>query len=114
MINIIKLIEKEYMKKDISFFSTGDLIEIKIWVSEGSKKRLQSFEGIVIAIRKRGINSAFTLRKISDGEGIERVFHHHSPIIEKITIKRRGAVRRSKLYFLRKRIGKSARIKEKL
>jgi large subunit ribosomal protein L19 len=114
MSNIIKHLEQEQMKQDIPAFRPGDSVEIKSWVVEGSKKRLQAFEGVVIAIRNRGMHSAFTLRKISNGEGVERVFQTHSPIIDSITVKRRGAVRKAKLYYLRKRTGKAARIKERL
>jgi len=112
--NIIKNIEKEQMIKNIPFYRPGDTLEIQVWVVEGTKKRIQSFEGIVIAIRNRNLNSAVTIRKISNGEGIERVFQTYSPIIDKIIVKRRGAVKKAKLYYLRNRKGKSARIKEKI
>jgi len=114
MSNIIKQIEQEQMKQEVPAFRPGDSMDVKVWVVEGSKKRLQSFEGVVIAIRSRGLHSAFTVRKISNGEGVERVFQTHSPIIDSITVKRRGAVRKAKLYYLRKRNGKAARIKERL
>ncbi|XZQ54948.1 MAG: 50S ribosomal protein L19 [Arsenophonus sp.] len=114
MSKIIKQLEQEQMKQNISAFRPGDTVEVKVWVVEGSKRRLQAFEGIVIAIRNRGLHSAFTVRKVSNGEGIERVFQTHSPIIDSVTVKRFGAVRRAKLYFLRKRYGKAARIKERL
>ncbi len=114
MSDIIKQIEEEQMKKDVPAFRPGDTLEVKVWVIEGTKKRLQAFEGLVIAIRKRGLNSAFTVRKISNGEGVERVFQTHSPIIDSITVKRRGAVRKAKLYYLRELTGKAARIKERL
>ncbi|MGP1871589.1 MAG: 50S ribosomal protein L19 [Arsenophonus sp. ER-QC15-MAG3] len=114
MSKIIKQLEQEQMKQNISQFRSGDTVEVKVWVVEGSKRRLQAFEGIVIAIRNRGLHSAFTVRKVSNGEGIERVFQTHSPIIDSITVKRFGSVRRAKLYFLRKRYGKAARIKERL
>lgn len=114
MSDIIKQIEAEQMKKDVPAFRPGDTLEVKVWVIEGTKKRLQAFEGFVIAIRKRGLNSAFTVRKISNGEGVERVFQTHSPIIDSITVKRRGAVRKAKLYYLRELTGKAARIKERL
>ncbi|VFP78335.1 50S ribosomal protein L19 [Candidatus Erwinia haradaeae] len=114
MTDVIKQIEQEQIKKHIPIFRPGDSVEVMVWVFEGTKKRLQAFEGIVIAIRKKGLNSAFTIRKISNGEGIERVFQTHSPIIDRINIKRHGAVRKAKLYYLRKRTGKSARIKERL
>ncbi|AHG21310.1 50S ribosomal protein L19 [Chania multitudinisentens RB-25] len=114
MSNIIKQIEQEQMKQDVPAFRPGDSVEVKVWVVEGSKKRLQAFEGVVIAIRNRGLHSAFTVRKISNGEGVERVFQTHSPVIDSITVKRRGAVRQAKLYYLRERTGKAARIKERL
>ncbi|MGP1929398.1 MAG: 50S ribosomal protein L19 [Arsenophonus sp. ER-BJ3-MAG3] len=114
MSKIIKQLEQEQMKQNISQFRSGDTVEVKVWVVEGSKRRLQAFEGIVIAIRNRGLHSAFTVRKVSNGEGIERVFQTHSPIIDSIIVKRFGSVRRAKLYFLRKRYGKAARIKERL
>lgn len=114
MNNIIKQLEQEQIKKNIPSFRPGDTIEVMVWVVEGSKKRLQAFEGIVIAVRNRSLHSAFTVRKISNGEGVERVFQTHSPVIDSITIKRYGAVRRAKLYYLRERSGKAARIKERL
>ncbi len=114
MSNIIQQLEQEQMKQDTPSFRPGDSVEVKAWVVEGSKKRLQAFEGVVIAMCNRGLNSAFTVRKISNGEGVERVFQAHSPIIDSITVKRRGAVRKAKLYYLRKRYGKAARIKERL
>lgn len=114
MSNIIEQLEKEQLKQDIPSFYPGDSIEVKVWVVEGNKKRLQAFEGVVIAIRNRGLHSAFTIRKISNNEGVERVFQMHSPLINSIIIKRRGAVRQAKLYYLRLRTGKAARIKERL
>ncbi len=114
MSNIIKQLEQEQMKQDVPSFRPGDTVEVKVWVVEGSKKRLQAFEGVVIAIRNRGLHSAFTVRKISNGEGVERVFQTHSPVVDSIAVKRRGAVRKAKLYYLRERTGKSARIKERL
>ncbi|CAL4043018.1 50S ribosomal protein L19 [Buchnera aphidicola (Phyllaphis fagi)] len=112
---IIQIIEQEQMEqKKIPKFRPGDTIEVKVWVVELSKKRLQSFEGIVIAIKNRHLQSSFTVRKISHGEGIERVFQTYSNIIENIIIKKKGLVRKSKLYYLRNRIGKSARIKERI
>jgi len=115
MMNIIQIEQKQIMeKKNFPIFRPGDSIEVKIWITEGNKKRLQTFEGIVIAIRNRSFNSSFTVRKISNGEGVERVFSTYSPIIEDIIVKRRGIVRRAKLYYLRKRTGKSARIKERI
>lgn len=112
--NIIQEIEAEMMKKDVPVFNPGDTIVVQVKVKEGNRERLQAFEGVVIAKRNRGFNSAFTVRKISHGEGVERVFQTHSPIVQEIQIKRRGDVRRAKLYYLRQRAGKSARIKEKL
>ncbi|WMY95683.1 MAG: 50S ribosomal protein L19 [Arsenophonus sp.] len=114
MNNIIQEFEKEQIKNCIPSFRPGDSIEVKVWVVEGSKRRLQAFEGLVIAMRNRGFQSAFTVRKISNGEGIERVFQTYSPIIDSIIIKRYGIVRRAKLYYLRGRSGKTARIKERL
>ncbi len=113
MSNIIKQLEQEQMKQDVPSFRPGDTVEVKVWVVEGSKKRLQAFEGVVIAIRNRGLHSAFTVRKISNGEGVERVFQTHSPVVDSISVKRRGAVRKAKLYYLRERTGKAARIKER-
>ncbi|QFQ32564.1 50S ribosomal protein L19 [Buchnera aphidicola (Aphis fabae)] len=114
MINIIRKIEEEQLKKNIPNFRPGDTVEVKVWVIEGTKKRLQSFEGIVIAIKNRFLNSSFTVRKISNGEAVERVFQTHSYNIDDIIIKRKGLVRKAKLYYLRTRTGKSARIKEKI
>lgn len=112
--NIIQEIEKEQLKKNIPLFRSGDTVEVKVWVIEGTKKRLQSFEGIVIAIKNSCLNSSFTVRKISNGEGVERVFQTHSYSIDEIIVKRKGLVRKAKLYYLRTRTGKSARIKERL
>ena len=114
MTNIIDEINAEQLNKDIPKFSPGDTIVVSVKVREGDRERLQAFEGVCIAIRNRGLNSAFTVRKISHGTGVERVFQTHSPLIDSITVKRRGDVRRAKLYYLRGREGKSARIKEKL
>ncbi|WWP01896.1 MAG: 50S ribosomal protein L19 [Candidatus Dasytiphilus stammeri] len=114
MMNIIKKIEQEQIKNHIPNLRPGDSVEVKVWVVEGAKKRLQNFEGILIGVRHRGLNSAFTVRKISHGEGVERVFQTHSPVIDSVIIKRRGAVRKAKLYYLRERAGKAARIKERL
>ena len=114
MSNIIKQLEAEQMKKDVPAYSPGDTVVVQVKVTEGDKSRLQAFEGVVIAIKNRGINSAFTVRKISNGVGVERVFQTHSPIVDSIEVKRRGNVRQAKLYYLRERSGKSARIKEKL
>ena len=114
MSNIIKQIEQEQLKSNLPSFRPGDTLEVKVWVVEGSKKRLQAFEGVVIAIRNRGLHSAFTLRKVSNGVGVERVFQTHSPVIDSIVVKRKGDVRKAKLYYLRERSGKSARIRERL
>ncbi len=114
MSNIIQALEDEQLKTDIPDFSPGDTVIVQVKVKEGTRERLQAFEGVVIAKRNRGLNSAFTVRKISYGEGVERVFQTHSKAIDSITVKRRGDVRRAKLYYLRELSGKSARIKEKL
>ena len=111
---IIDEIEKNQLKTDLPIISSGDTVIVQVKVKEGNRERLQSFEGVVIAVRKRGLNSSFTVRKISHGEGVERVFQTHSPLIDSIEVKRKGAVRRAKLYYMRERSGKSARIKEKL
>lgn len=115
MSDIIKELEAEQLQgKDVPEFGSGDEVEVQVRVKEGERERLQAFQGVVIAKRNRGINSAFTVRKVSHGEGVERVFQTYSPQIAAIKVKRRGDVRQSKLYFLRERSGKSARIKEKL
>ena len=114
MSNIIEKIEKEQMTKDIPAFNPGDTVVVQVKVKEGTRERLQAFEGVVIAKRNRGLNSAFTVRKISHGEGVERVFQTYSPLIDDISVKRRGKVRRAKLYYLRDLSGRAARIKEKL
>jgi large subunit ribosomal protein L19 len=114
MSNIIEQLEDEQLKKGIPDFSPGDTVTVQVKVKEGDRERLQAFEGIVIAKRNRGMNSAFTVRKISNGVGVERVFQTHSPSIGSIKVKRKGSVRRAKLYYLRELSGKSARIKEKL
>ena len=114
MSNIISQIEAEQMKTEIPEFSPGDTVVVQVKVKEGNRERLQAFEGVVIARRNRGFNSSFTVRKMSHGEGVERVFPIHSPVVESITVKRRGDVRRAKLYYLRALRGKAARIKEKL
>ena len=113
MSNIISQIEAEQMTRQIPAFAPGDTVVVKVKVKEGTRERLQAFEGVVIGKRNRGLNSAFTVRKISHGEGVERVFQTHSPAISEITVKRRGAVRRAKLYYLRERTGNAARIKLK-
>jgi len=114
MTNIIDEINAEQLNKNIPEFAPGDTIVVNVKVKEGNRERVQAFEGVCIAVRNRGLNSAFTVRKISHGTGVERVFQTHSPLIDSITVKRRGDVRRAKLYYLRGREGKSARIKEKL
>ena len=114
MSNIIEQLEAEQMGRDIPDFGPGDTVVVQVKVKEGERERLQAFEGVVIARRNRGLNSAFTVRKISHGEGVERVFQTFSPSIAEIQVKRRGDVRRAKLYYLRERSGKSARIKEKV
>ena len=111
---IIDELEKELMRKDLPEFYPGDTVRVEVKVVEGDKTRLQAFEGNVIAKRNRGLNSSFTVRKISSGEGVERVFQTHSPLISSLKVTRRGDVRRAKLYYLRDRTGKSARIREKV
>ena len=114
MSNIIQQLEAEQINREIPEFGPGDTVIVQVKVREGTNERLQAFEGVVIAKRNRGLNSAFTVRKISHGEGVERVFQTFSPLIGAIKVKRRGDVRRAKLYYLRDRRGKSARIREKL
>ncbi len=114
MSKIIDELEAEQMEREVPDFSPGDTIVVQVRVREGSRERLQAYEGVVIAKRNRGLNSSFTVRKVSHGEGVERVFQTHSQAIGSIEVKRRGDVRRAKLYYLRKRSGKSARIKEKI
>lgn len=114
MSKLIEAIEQEQMSKEIPEFSPGDTVVVQVKVREGTRERLQAFEGVVIARRNRGLNSSFTVRKISHGEGVERVFQTYSPTVATITVKRRGDVRRAKLYYLRGRTGKAARIKEKI
>lgn len=111
---IIQQIEQEQLRNNIPEFSQGDTVCVWVKVIEGTRERLQAFEGVVIAVKNRGLHSAFTVRKISHGEGVERVFQTHSPIIDNIEVKRRGKVRRSKLYYLRDLAGRAARIKEDL
>ena len=108
------MLEQEQLKTDLPAFAPGDTVVVQVKVTEGDKTRLQAYEGVIIAVKNRGINSAFTVRKISNGVGVERVFQTHSPIVDSIEVKRRGDVRQSKLYYLRERSGRSARIKEKL
>ncbi len=117
MADIIKMLEEEEIArlgKDIPTFSPGDTVVVGVNVVEGTRKRVQAFEGVVISRRNRGLNSSFIVRKISSGEGVERTFQLYSPLIASIEVKRRGDVRRAKLYYLRERSGRSARIKEKL
>jgi large subunit ribosomal protein L19 len=114
MSQIIDQIEREQMKQDLPAFAPGDTVVVQVRVTEGDRERLQTYEGVVIAKRNRGLNSSFTVRKMSHGEGVERVFQTHSPAVADVKVKRRGDVRRAKLYYLRDRSGKSARIKEKV
>jgi len=114
MSTIIQAIEAEQMSKEIPEFNPGDTVVVSVKVIEGERERVQAFEGVVIAIRNRGLNSSFTVRKISYGEGVERVFQTYSHVIAGIEVKRKGAVRRAKLYYLRGLTGKAARIKEKV
>jgi len=116
-VNLIQTLEQEEITrlgKTIPVFAAGDTVVVNVNVVEGERKRIQAFEGVVISKRNRGLNSSFIVRKISSGEGVERTFQTYSPVIAKIEVKRRGDVRRAKLYYLRDRSGKSARIKEKL
>ncbi|MBS0002789.1 MAG: 50S ribosomal protein L19 [Thioalkalivibrio sp.] len=112
MNSIIQQLEAEQMKPSVPDFGPGDTVVVQVKVREGDRERLQAFEGVVIAKRNRGLNSAFTVRKISSGTGVERAFQTHSPLVADIKVKRRGRVRRAKLYYLRERTGKAARIKE--
>ncbi|HEX5420857.1 MAG TPA: 50S ribosomal protein L19 [Gammaproteobacteria bacterium] len=114
MSRVIDEIEQQQLKQDVPAFAPGDTVVVQVRVKEGERERLQAYEGIVIAKRNRGLNSSFTVRKVSHGEGVERVFQTHSPAVADIQVKRRGDVRRAKLYYLRERSGKSARIKEKV
>jgi large subunit ribosomal protein L19 len=114
MSNIIEQLEAEQMNREVPEFAAGDTVVVQVKVKEGNRERLQAFEGVVIAKSNAGLNSNFTVRKISHGEGVERVFQTYSPSVAEITVKRRGDVRRAKLYYLRERSGKSARIKEKI
>ncbi|MDX1432663.1 MAG: 50S ribosomal protein L19 [Gammaproteobacteria bacterium] len=114
MSNIVSQIEAEQLGKEVPRFTAGDTVVVKVRVTEGQRERLQAFEGVVIAKRNRGLNSSFTVRKLSHGEGVERVFQTYSPTIHEIEVKRRGDVRRAKLYYLRGRTGNAARIKEKI
>lgn len=114
MADIIREIEAEQMQREVPEFGPGDTLVVQVKVKEGARERLQAFEGVVIAKRNRGLNSSFTVRKISHGEGVERVFQTYSPMIANIEVKRRGDVSRAKLYYMRDRRGKAARIKEKI
>ena len=114
MTNFIQELEQAQLKNDLPEFGPGDTVRVQVRVKEGDRERLQAFEGVVIAKRNRGLNSSFTVRKISYGEGVERVFQTHSPLVASIEVRRRGDVRRAKLYYLRSRTGKSARIKQKI
>lgn len=114
MNRIIQELESEQLKSDIPDFAPGDTVVVQVRVTEGGRERLQAFEGVVIAKRNRGLGSSFTVRKVSHGEGVERVFTTHSPAIAAVEVKRKGDVSRAKLYYLRARRGKSARIKEKV
>ncbi len=114
MSNLIQELEAEQLRSDIPEFGAGDTVVVQVKVKEGDRERLQAFEGVVIAVKNRGVNSAFTVRKMSYGEGVERVFQTHSKQIDSIKVKRRGDVRRAKLYYLRGLTGKAARIKEKI
>lgn len=111
---IIAELEQEQMSREVPDFRPGDTVVVQVRVTEGNRERLQAFEGVVIGIRSRGLNSAFTLRKVSHGIGVERTFQTYSPLIDSISIKRRGDVRQAKLYYLRERSGRAARIKEKV
>ena len=114
MANIIEQLDAEQMTRKVPEFGPGDTVVVQVKVKEGQRERLQAFEGVVIAVKNRGLNSAFTVRKISYGEGVERVFQTHSPSVAEIQVKRRGDVRRAKLYYMRDLRGKAARIKEKI
>ena len=114
MSRVVSEIEAEQLRDAVPELSVGDTVVVRVKVREGTRERLQSFEGVVIARRNRGLNSSFTVRKISHGEGVERVFQTHSPQIEDVKVKRRGAVRRAKLYYLRGRSGNAAKIREKV
>ncbi len=111
---VIEVLENEQLKAEVPEFSPGDTVVVQVKVREGNRERLQAYEGVVIGRRNRGLNSSFTVRKISHGVGVERTFQLHSPLIASIEVKRRGDVRQAKLYYLRERSGRSARIKEKV
>jgi large subunit ribosomal protein L19 len=114
MSKVIDALEQEQMQREVPEFAPGDTVAVQVRVKEGDRERLQSYEGVVIARRNRGLNSSFTVRKMSHGEGVERVFQTYSPSIGDIIVKRKGDVRRAKLYYLRGRTGKAARIREKI
>ena len=114
MQHLIDAVESEQMSRELPPFAPGDTVVVQVKVKEGERERLQAFEGVVIGKRNRGLNSAFTVRKISHGEGVERTFQTYSPLVDSIEVKRRGKVRRAKLYYLRALRGKAARIREKL
>ena len=114
MNKIIQEVEKGQLKKDVPAFEPGDTVVVQVRVKDGERERLQAFEGLVIAMKNRGLNSSFTVRKVSHGEGVERTFQTHSPVIGGIEVKRKGDVRRAKLYYLRDLAGKAARIREKV
>nr|WP_237058804.1 50S ribosomal protein L19 [Microbulbifer sediminum] len=111
---IIQQLEQEQLKSEVPAFAPGDTVVVQVKVKEGNRERLQAFEGVVIGKRNRGLNSSFTVRKVSHGVGVERTFQTHSPLVDSIKVKRRGDVRQAKLYYLRNLTGKAARIKEKL
>ena len=110
----LEMVEKSQLRTDLPAFYPGDSVTVNVWVKEGEKARIQAFKGFVLAIKNRGINSAFTVRKMSSGEGVERTFQTHSPIIDSVVVERRAKVRRAKLYYMRGLTGKAARIKEKV
>ena len=110
--DLIENIEKDYLKQDLPDFNSGDTVKVNVKVSEGNRERIQTFEGVIIAINNVGINKSITVRKLSFGVGVERIFPVHAPIIDSIEVIRKGKVRRSKLYYLRDRVGKSVKIKE--
>ena len=110
--DLIENIEKDYLKQDLPDFNSGDTVKVNVKVSEGNRERIQTFEGVIIAVNNVGINKTITVRKLSFGVGVERIFPVHAPIIDSIEVIRKGKVRRSKLYYLRDRVGKSVKIKE--
>ena len=110
--DLIKSIENEFLKQDLPYFGSGDTVKVNVKVSEGNRERIQTFEGVIIAINGVGVNKTITVRKLSFGVGVERIFPVHAPIVDSIEVIRKGKVRRSKLYYLRDRVGKSDKIKE--